>query len=232
MTEALDQFAERVLGELRTNSERTGTELGTLRSELTVARESDRRPQREASSRQVREAVDELRGDVSGLRRAVLEWPDLEQLRRQALVLRADVTALLEGPVGSGDVAEIRFEAVLQELGSLREQLLGVFEPDAEEDDKFASFVEDLQVVRVRRRGTAGSGRGPGRAANPARSGALTGHGPAPFRSDLTAVRFRPVPGRPRARRGRDPRRRRCAARAAPPARSWCRARSAARARS
>jgi hypothetical protein len=96
VTGALDQFAERVLGELRALSDTVIPELGTMRSELAVIRESLDALNERTSNAPVREAIDELRADFSGLRRAVIEWPDLEVARAEIVAMRADLTSMIE----------------------------------------------------------------------------------------------------------------------------------------
>lgn len=128
VTGALDQFAERVLGELRALSESVGPELGSLRSELAVIRESIDELNERASSAPVREAMDELRGDFSGLRRAVLEWPDLEVARSEIVAMRADVSDLIEAfhQQRTSDDAAAPADAVVaiaDDIAGLRDQV-------------------------------------------------------------------------------------------------------------
>lgn len=136
VTAALDQFAERVLGELRTLSDGVVPELNTMRSELSMIRESLDALNERTSTTPIREAMDELRSDFSGLRRAVIEWPDLEVARSEIVAMRADLTGMIEAfhgqadPIGPDDVASSvnsalgpQVEGVTTELSALRDQV-------------------------------------------------------------------------------------------------------------
>ncbi len=103
VTGALDQFAERVLSELRTLSDHLIPELNSLRTEASLIRESLDGLNERASNAPVREAIDELRADFSGLRRAVIEWPDLEVARAEIVAMRADLTGMIESAAAQGD---------------------------------------------------------------------------------------------------------------------------------
>ena len=77
--------------------------------------------------RQLRSTVEDLRRDMNGLRRSVMEWPELERVSSDVAALRADVGALLaRGSAASGTARTDKDEASGQNgeaLSELREEI-------------------------------------------------------------------------------------------------------------
>jgi hypothetical protein len=152
--EAFDRLADRLLERLRSLRQDVDADLAAVRSELGSLRQAVEDVGDRVQMRQLRAAVDELRGDVSSLRRAVLEWPELEQVSADVAAMRSDLSFLFETNDGSGPgqgptellgelqavVARLSEEAaqrasaadpqtitpLLAELGGLREELTAV----------------------------------------------------------------------------------------------------------
>ncbi len=95
LVEAYDRLGDRVLERLRALREDVDADLAGVRSELASLRQAVDDVGDRVQLRQLRATVDELRGDVSGLRRAVLEWPELEQVSSDVASLRADLSEVL-----------------------------------------------------------------------------------------------------------------------------------------
>jgi len=97
VVEAYDRLADRVLERLRALRVDLDSDLAEIRSEMATLRQAVDDVGDRVQLRQLRSSIDELRGDVSGLRRSVLEWPELERVSSDVAALRADVTNLLAG---------------------------------------------------------------------------------------------------------------------------------------
>lgn len=145
LIEATDELGRSVIGELRSLSGSLVPELSTMRSELAVIRESLDGLNERVSSAPVREAIDELRADFSGLRRAVIEWPDLEVARAEIVAMRADLTEMIEqfhdqgGVLDHDDVAASvvaavgpRIDLIGAEVAALREDVRELASGDAD----------------------------------------------------------------------------------------------------
>lgn len=100
--EAFDRLADRLLERLRSLRQDVDADLAAVRSELGSLRQAVEDVGDRVQMRQLRAAVDELRGDVSSLRRAVLEWPELEQVSADVAAMRSDLSFLFEASDGSG----------------------------------------------------------------------------------------------------------------------------------
>ena len=100
--EAFDRLADRLLERLRSLRQDVDADLAAVRSELGSLRQAVEDVGDRVQMRQLRAAIDELRGDVSTLRRAVLEWPELEQVAADVAAMRSDLSFLFETSDGSG----------------------------------------------------------------------------------------------------------------------------------
>lgn len=127
VVDAYDRLADRVLERLRQIRVDVDADLGNVKSELATLRQAVDDVADRVQLRQLRGAIDELRGDVAGLRRAVLEWPELGQVSNDIAGLRADMSDLLARPEPapappppdpSADLA-----AVAAQLGALRDDV-------------------------------------------------------------------------------------------------------------
>lgn len=135
-----------------------------LRVELVALRGAVEALSDQLQLRQLRAAVDELRGDVTGLRRAVLEWPELEQVSSDIVGLRGDMSALVESS-GAAALAPLVEEVALlrTEMTALRRRVglradgggAGMDEAQLEE---VAEAVADRVAAQLRASG-ARSGR-------------------------------------------------------------------------
>jgi hypothetical protein len=100
--EAFDRLADRLLERLRSLRQDVDADLAAVRSELASLRQAVEDVGDRVQMRQLRATVDELRGDVSGLRRAVREWPELEHVSADVAAMRSDLSFLFETSDGSG----------------------------------------------------------------------------------------------------------------------------------
>lgn len=137
---AYDRLSDRVLERLRMLREDLDAELSGVRSEVGTLRHAVDDVADRVQLRQVRAALDGLRGDVAGLRSAVLEWPELEQLGDDVRVIRAALTGVtaadrpLPPDIDDGDgLATVESRQELAELAALmREQVRAADQSTAE----------------------------------------------------------------------------------------------------
>lgn len=157
VTEALDQFAERVLIEVKGISESVTPVVSSLRNEISLVRESLDQLNERSSLAPLREAIDEVRSDMSGLRRAVIEWPDLELARSEIVAMRADLTNLLEASGLGGDEEQGLLERTATDISRVadlvrrlptRDELVEVTAPP--DDDPLAPVVARLDELAER----------------------------------------------------------------------------------
>jgi hypothetical protein len=94
--EAFDRLADRLLERLRSLRQDVDADLASVRSELQSLRQAVEDVGDRVQLRQLRATLDELRSDVVGLRRAVLEWPELEQVSADIAAVRGDLSFLFE----------------------------------------------------------------------------------------------------------------------------------------
>ena len=94
--EAFDRLADRLLERLRSLRQDVDADLASVRSELQTLRQAVEDVGDRVQLRQLRATLDELRSDVVGLRRAVLEWPELEQVSADIAAVRGDLSFLFE----------------------------------------------------------------------------------------------------------------------------------------
>jgi hypothetical protein len=125
LIEAYDRLGDRVLERMRALREDVDADLAAVRSELASLRQAVDDVGDRVQLRQLRATIDELRGDVSGLRRAVLEWPELEQVSGDVAGLRSDMSTLLDasrsGVAPSGEGLQLGALAPLvEEVAALR----------------------------------------------------------------------------------------------------------------
>ncbi|MDP1821169.1 MAG: hypothetical protein Q8K58_14915 [Acidimicrobiales bacterium] len=113
--EAFDRLADRLLERLRALRQDVDADLGSVRAELGGLRQAVEDVADRVQLRQLRTAIDEIRADVAGLRRAVLEWPELEQLSADVGALRADISFFLEHADESGTQGPSAMLGELQE---------------------------------------------------------------------------------------------------------------------
>jgi ABC-type transporter Mla subunit MlaD len=118
--DAFDRLSERLLERLRTIRQDVDTDLQAVRTELNQLRQSFEDASQSVQLRQLHASLEEVRGDVEGLRRVVLEWPELDRLSDDVAAMRGDLSLLFDPARDSGDHAP---SAVLGELESTVERL-------------------------------------------------------------------------------------------------------------
>jgi hypothetical protein len=116
---------------------------GELRAELVALREAVHALGEQLQLRQLRAAVDELRGDVTGLRRAVLEWPELEQVSSDIVGLRSDMSSLVES---SGATA---LAPLVEEVALLRAEMTALRRRVGLRAEGAGSGLDDVQLEEL-----------------------------------------------------------------------------------
>ncbi|MGK2947040.1 MAG: hypothetical protein ACSLFP_00570 [Acidimicrobiales bacterium] len=129
VVDAYDRLADRILHRLRSVHDDLGADLAEVRTELTALRQTVEDLGERVQLRQLRSAVDELRSDVTGLRRVVLEWPELERVSSDIAALRADMTDVVGklddfGTAAPGATPRLGTLApLMEEITALREEM-------------------------------------------------------------------------------------------------------------
>lgn len=153
VVEAYDRLGGEVRGELRAMQADLDVDLAAVRGELASLRTSIGDVAERVQLRHLRSAIDELRSDVTALRRSVVEAPELEQVTSDVANLRSAMVDLLEKQVELSrelaaaterlsqrdDSAAPALEALHRELGGLRSLVGGLRIED------LGAAVEDLQ---------------------------------------------------------------------------------------
>ncbi len=147
VVEAYDRLAERVLQRLRAVHEDLDADLTEIRSELGTLRQAVDDLGDRVQLRSMRSALDDLRSDVAGLRRAVIEWPELERVSADITALRADMSEVASRlsvpPAESGD----QLAAVVDEVRRLSTTLSGLPLAPAP-DPRIDAVTSDLSALR------------------------------------------------------------------------------------
>jgi DNA-binding FrmR family transcriptional regulator len=92
--EAFDRLADRLLERIRSLRQDVDADLTSVRSELASLRQAVDAVADRVQMRHLRTTLEEVHGDVVGLRRAVLEWPELEQVAEDIAAVRGDLATL------------------------------------------------------------------------------------------------------------------------------------------
>lgn len=100
IVDAYDRLADRVLERMRSMHDDVDADLAEIRSEVSTLRQAVDDLGERVQLRALRSAVDELRSDVVGMRRALLEWPELERVSGDITSLRADMTEVVSSISG------------------------------------------------------------------------------------------------------------------------------------
>ena len=131
----------RVLGE--------GNDVTLLAREVAELRHAIEEVAERVELRQVRAAIDELRGEVLALRRVVIEWPELEQLATDIRAVRSLTVELYEkaaaGTAGLDPAAVERLAASLDSAGASGRPPLGSLGPVVQE---IAAMREEVGTVQ------------------------------------------------------------------------------------
>ena len=126
LVDAYDRLGDRLAQRLRSVQDDLDADLLDVRAEISALRQAVEDVGDRVEMRQLRAAIDELRSDVVGLRRAVLEWPELERVSADITALRADMTELLaQGPPPTGGAAAPA-KLQLQQLAPLMEEISAI----------------------------------------------------------------------------------------------------------
>lgn len=94
--EAFDRLSDRLLDRIRSLRQDVDADLASVRAEIQGLRQAVDEASDRAPLRQLKTGLDELRQDVLALRRAVLEWPALEQVANDVAAIRGDLAFLFE----------------------------------------------------------------------------------------------------------------------------------------
>lgn len=100
--EAFDRLADRLLDRLRTLRQDVDADLTGVRTELAALRQAVDDLGDRSQLRTLQSTVDELRTELTALRRAVLEWPELEQVSSDIAAVRGDLAFIFESGDGGG----------------------------------------------------------------------------------------------------------------------------------
>jgi hypothetical protein len=158
--DAFERLSERLLERLRTLRQDIDADLNGLRAEVATLRQAVDDAGQSVQLRQLHTGLDELRADLSGLRRAVLEVPELQRLADEVTAVRGDLTLLFDA---AGDGGEHAPSAVVVELeqvvGRLSEQIGRLDERAGSRElawlvDEVASVRSDLTELAKRSRAT------------------------------------------------------------------------------
>ena len=155
--EAFDRLSDRLLDRVRSLRQDVDADLASVRSELAALRQAVDEAGDRGPLRQLKTAVEEVREDVVGLRRAVLEWPALEQVAEDVAAVRGDLAFLFEtsedgSPAAAPSELLGELRGVVQRFSDEVDRLnadpqVGALAPLLEE---VASMREELTSVRRR----------------------------------------------------------------------------------
>jgi hypothetical protein len=94
LIDAFERSGARVLGRIRDLRDDVDTDLAEIRSELASLRTAVEDVADRVQLRQLRSSIDELRNEVAGLKRTVLDWPELEHVSSDISALRSATSEL------------------------------------------------------------------------------------------------------------------------------------------
>jgi hypothetical protein len=145
--DAFDRLSDRLLDRLRVLRQDVDADLNGLRSEVAMLRQAVEDNTYGLQIRQLQTSLDEVRAEVAGLRRAVLEWPELERVADEVSAVRGDLSFLFdatsdgESPGPSAVVTELR-----EVVGRLTE---GIAASAASESGQAAFLVDEVSSIRT-----------------------------------------------------------------------------------
>lgn len=139
IVDAYDRLADRVLQRMRSLHEDVDADLAELRSEVTTLRQAVDDLGDRVQLRSLRAAVDELRSDVVGMRRVLLEWPELERVSGDITSLRADMTDVV-----ASISSLVEDEVLTRDGGEGGERATTLIGPLAEEISQLRDDVAEL----------------------------------------------------------------------------------------
>jgi ABC-type transporter Mla subunit MlaD len=145
---ALDPQNERLLERLRTIRQDVDTDLQAVRSELGQLRQAFEETSQAVQLRQLHTSLEEVRTDVEGLRRAVLEWPELERLSDDVAGMRGDLSLLFDSARDGGDHAPSALLGELEATVSRLSEGVGRIE-EAGGGRELSWLVDEVAAVRT-----------------------------------------------------------------------------------
>lgn len=151
LIEAYDRLGDRVLERMRALREDIDADLSAVRSELASLRQAVDDVGDRVQLRQLRATLDELRSDVTGLRRAVIEWPELEQVSSDIAGLRSDMTEVVQAVRGA-DAAAPSIAALgplVEELAELRGEVTSLRRRITLRGEGSAPVLDEGQLARL-----------------------------------------------------------------------------------
>jgi hypothetical protein len=146
--DAFDRLSERLLDRLRALRQDIDADLTALRAEVSAVRQALDGAEQSTQVRQLQVSLEEARAEVAALRRAVLEWPELERVSDEVSSMRGELSLLLEGAEEADHpaslVGELRdvLDQVAEQLGARRSST------DAGGADPLAWLVDEVASVR------------------------------------------------------------------------------------
>jgi hypothetical protein len=152
LIDAYDRLGDRVLERMRALREDVDADLSAVRSELASLRQAVDDVGDRVQLRQLRATIDELRADVAGLRRAVLEWPELEQVSSDIGGLRGDMSTILEVLRTGGAPPAVDLPALaplVEEVASLRSEVSALRRRIALRADMQAGGADEAELDRL-----------------------------------------------------------------------------------
>ena len=148
--DAFDRLSDRLLDRLRVLRQDLDADLSGLRTEVAALRQAVEDNTHGGQLRQLQSSADEVRSEVAGLRRAVLEWPELERVSDEVSSMRGDLSFLFEN-TAEGRVLQPP-SAILTELeevvGRLSEEV-GNLGPDSGKGGDVDWLVDEIASIRT-----------------------------------------------------------------------------------
>lgn len=150
LIEAYDRLGDRVLERMRALREDIDADLTAVRSELASLRQAVDDVGDRVQLRQLRATLDELRSDVTGLRRAVIEWPELEQVSSDIAGLRSDMTDVVQAVRGADAAPSIAaLGPLVEELAELRGEVTSLRRRITLRGEGSAPVLDEAQLARL-----------------------------------------------------------------------------------
>jgi hypothetical protein len=153
--DAFDRLSDRLLDRLRVLRQDVDADLNGLRAEVAALRQAVEDNTYGIQLRQLQSSVDEVRSEVAGLRRAVLEWPELERVSDEVAAVRGDLSLLFDTDgdgIGAGPSALL---AELEEVvGRLAEETgrlgpTGIAVGAGGDGDQVSFLVDEVSSIRT-----------------------------------------------------------------------------------
>lgn len=145
--DAFDRLADRLLDRLRTLRQDVDADLTGVRSELASLRQVIDELGDRSQLREVLGSVEELRTELAALRRAVLEWPELEQVSNDIAAVRGDIAFLFEADEGTSVAPPSELLRDLRSTIDLLSATVGTFSDEISRMGQEMPQVDALKAV-------------------------------------------------------------------------------------